>query len=59
MSLLRRYWNYLSTWRLHRATIKTLNKLTTRELNDIGIDRVAVNRLIWLDTDIKNRGDKL
>lgn len=56
MHWVRRYWNYLSTWRKHRETIKTLNKLSDRELKDIGLSRGDVDRLIWLDEDIKQRG---
>ena len=46
----------MSTWRKHRETIKTLNKLSDRELKDIGLSRGDVDRLIWLDEDIKQRG---
>ena len=56
MHWVRRYWNYLSTWRKHRETIKTLNKLSDRELKDIGLSRGDVDRLIWLDEDMKQRG---
>lgn len=56
MHWVKRYWNYLSTWRKHRETIKTLNKLSDRELKDIGLSRGDVDRLIWLDEDIKQRG---
>jgi uncharacterized protein YjiS (DUF1127 family) len=58
MTWFRRYWNYLVTWRLHRDTIKELNKLTDKELTDIGIRRGDIDRLIWLDIDKKQRGDK-
>jgi uncharacterized protein YjiS (DUF1127 family) len=58
MTWFRRYWNYLVTWRLHRDTIKELNKLTDKELTDIGIRRGNIDRLIWLDIDKKQRGDK-
>ena len=34
-----RYWKYLRTWRLHRETIKELNRLSDRELNDMGLSR--------------------
>jgi len=56
MHWVRRYWNYLSTWRKHRETIKTLNKLSDRELKDIGLSRGDIDRLIWLDEDMKQRG---
>lgn len=52
-----RYMNYLATWREHRRVIKELNQLTDRELNDIGINRGDIDRLVWLDTDKEKRGD--
>ena len=51
-----RYVNFLSTWREHRKAIKQLNQLTTRELNDIGLSRADIDRLVWLDEDKDNRG---
>jgi len=51
-----RYWNYLRTWRLHRETIKELNRLSDRELRDIGISRGDIDRLIWLNEDKTMRG---
>ena len=51
-----RYVNFLSTWREHRKAIKQLNMLTDRELNDIGINRANIDRLVWLDEDKDNRG---
>jgi len=53
-----RYWNYLATRRMHRETIKQLNKLTDKELKDIGISRGDIDRLIWLEEDktMKGRG---
>lgn len=56
MSLLRRYWNFLATWRKHRETIKVLNRLSNKELKDIGLTRGEINNLIWLDTDRIQRG---
>ena len=51
-----RYVNFLATWREHRKAIKQLNQLTTRELNDIGLSRSDIDRLVWLDEDKDNRG---
>jgi uncharacterized protein YjiS (DUF1127 family) len=51
-----RYWNYLRTWRLHRETIKELNRLSDRELKDIGMSRGDIDRLIWLEEDKTMRG---
>ena len=59
MSWIRRYWNFLATWREHRNAIKQLNQLTTRELNDIGLNRADIDRLVWLDEDKDNRGREL
>ena len=54
-----RYVNYLATWREHRKAIKQLNKLTDRELNDMGISRSDIDRLVWLgeDKDARGRGN--
>ena len=54
-----RYVNFLATWREHRNAIKQLNMLTTRELNDIGLSRSDIDRLVWLDEDKDNRGREL
>ena len=35
-----RFINYMITWQLHRDAVKHLNKLTDRELKDIGLTRV-------------------
>jgi uncharacterized protein YjiS (DUF1127 family) len=50
-----RYWKYLRTWRKHRETIKQLNQLTDKELNDIGISRTDIDRLVWLEEDLTMR----
>jgi len=59
MNILQRYWNYLKTWREHRKAIKQLNQLTDRELNDIGISRADIDRLVWLEEDktLRARGN--
>jgi len=56
MSWIRRYLKYLATWRKHREAIKLLNMLTDRELNDIGISRADIDRLVWLEEDKTMRG---
>jgi len=59
MSWFWRYVNFLATWREHRRAIKQLNMLTDRELNDIGMNRSDIDRLVWLDEDKDNRGREL
>jgi uncharacterized protein YjiS (DUF1127 family) len=58
MSWFWRYVNFLATWREHRRVIKELNLLTDRELQDIGINRSDIDRLVWLgeDKDMRGRG---
>ncbi len=56
MSWFWRYVNYLATWREHRKAIKQLNQLTNRELNDIGISRSDIDRMVWLKEDKDKRG---
>ena len=55
MNIFRRYFNYLRTWRKHRETIKALNKLSDKELEDIGIARWQIDELIWLKEDLDDR----
>jgi len=59
MNIFRRYFNFLRTWRLHRDAIKQLNKMTDRELRDIGINRYDIDRMVWLEEDknCRPRGD--
>jgi uncharacterized protein YjiS (DUF1127 family) len=59
MNIFKRYMNYLVTWRRHRDTIKQLNRLTTAELNDIGLNRGDIDRLVWLEEDKVVRGKQL
>ena len=61
MKLFNYFWrisNYLATRAEHRRTIKILNQMSDAELNDIGISRCDINRMIWLDEDktMKGRG---
>ena len=50
--------NYLITRAEHRKVIKELNRLTDAELKDIGINRCDIDRLVWLDKDKQQRGNK-
>ena len=38
-------------WSEHRAAIKILNRLSDRELKDIGINRSDIDRMVWLKED--------
>jgi uncharacterized protein YjiS (DUF1127 family) len=58
MTMFWRYVNFLATWREHRKAIKQLNQLTDHELNDIGINRADIDRLVWLKEDKDNRGQE-
>jgi uncharacterized protein YjiS (DUF1127 family) len=51
-----RYMNYLATWREHRNAIKTLNKLSDKQLKDIGLNRGDIDRMVWLKEDKTMRG---
>lgn len=57
-NLLWRYMNYLATWREHREAIKQLNRLTDKELKDIGLTRGDIDRLVWLKEDKDERGQE-
>jgi uncharacterized protein YjiS (DUF1127 family) len=54
-----RYVNFLATWREHRKAIKQLNMLTDKELNDIGLSRSDIDRMVWLKEDKDNRGREM
>jgi len=60
MSIFKRYWNYMNTWREHRRVIKELYAMDDRQLTDMGISRADIERLIWLDEDktMRKRGEK-
>ena len=58
MNWINRYYNYLKTWRKHRAVIKDLNQLTNQQLKDIGITRGDIDNLVWMPEDYKQRGSK-
>ena len=56
MNWVSRFLRYVATWRKHRNVIKELNRLTDRELQDIGISRYDIDRLVWLEEDKTVRG---
>jgi uncharacterized protein YjiS (DUF1127 family) len=51
-----RYFKYMRTWRKHRETIKQLNRLTDRDLWDMGINRWQIDELIFKEEDKQQRG---
>ena len=51
-----RFLRYSVMWSEHREAIKTLNRLSDRELKDIGLNRVDIDRMVWLDNDKQERG---
>ena len=53
-----RFIRYVIDWRRTRAVIRELNKLTDRQLRDIGLDRNDVNCLIYRTKDELQRGKK-
>ena len=57
MSIFRRYYNYLKTWRKHRELVKDLNRLTNAQLKDIGISRGEIDHLVWMEQDKQERGN--
>jgi len=56
MNWVSRFIRYVATWRKHRNVIKELNRLTDKELQDIGISRWDIDRLVWLEEDKTLRG---
>ncbi len=56
MKYLWRLVNYMMTRSEHRKTIKQLNQLSDKELNDIGINRCDIDRMVWLEEDKTMRG---
>jgi uncharacterized protein YjiS (DUF1127 family) len=53
-----RYIRYLKTWRKHRETIKQLNSLSNKTLEDIGLSRGDISHLIWLEKDKMKTGKR-
>tara|TARA_R100001377_G_scaffold55827_1_gene33129 strand:+ start:2309 stop:2509 length:201 start_codon:yes stop_codon:yes gene_type:complete len=51
-----RFMRYCVLWSEHRHAIKILNKLSDRELKDIGLSRVDIDRMVWLKEDKDNSG---
>ena len=44
------------TWQMHRDTIKHLNRLSNRDLRDIGLTRGDINNLVWMKKDFDEQG---
>ena len=51
-----RFLRYCVMWSEHRTAIKILNRLSDRELKDIGIIRSDIDRMVWLKEDKDQRG---
>jgi len=51
-----RFLRYCVMWSDHRTAVKTLNRLSDRELKDIGICRSDIDRMVWLEEDKTMRG---
>jgi|TARA_R110001592_G_scaffold54612_2_gene167024 uncharacterized protein YjiS (DUF1127 family) len=43
-------------WSEHREAIKTLNRLSDKQLKDIGLNRTDIDRMVWLKEDKDSRG---
>mgnify|MGYP001553760067 CR=1 FL=1 len=55
-NITKRFMLFVLKWREHRSIIKQLNQLTDRELDDMGINRVDIDRLVWHPEDYERRG---
>jgi uncharacterized protein YjiS (DUF1127 family) len=53
-----RYWKYMRSWRKHRETIKQLNRLSDKTLQDIGIERCRIDELIFKEEDRNKKGTR-
>jgi len=51
-----RFMRYCIMWSEHREAVKILNRLSDRELKDIGISREDIDRMVWLEEDKTMRG---
>jgi len=51
-----RFMRYCVLWSDHRKAIKILNTLSDRELKDIGLNRIDIDRMVWLEEDKQGRG---
>lgn len=49
-----RFLRYVLDWTAHRDTIKHLNHLTDKELNDIGLNRGGISDLIYRSQSSRN-----
>jgi len=55
-NILVRFMRYCIMWSEHRKAIKILNTLSDKELKDIGLNRIDIDRMVWLEEDKKGRG---
>jgi len=46
MKTIRRYWMALVVWNIRRKTSNQLNRLTDKELKDIGLNRGDIDNIV-------------
>lgn len=46
MKTIRRYWMALVVWNIRRETSNQLNRLTDKELKDIGLNRGDIDNIV-------------
>ena len=57
-TMLMRFVRYVLDWRKTRSIIRDLNRLSDRELRDIGIDRSEIGHLVYTLAQEEQRGKK-
>jgi len=57
-TMLMRFVRYVLDWRKTRSIIRDLNRLSDRELRDIGIDRSEIDHLVYTLAQEEQRGKK-
>jgi uncharacterized protein YjiS (DUF1127 family) len=53
-----RLYNYLQTWQRHRDTVLHLNRMTDKQLEDVGLKRADINDMVWFDEHKEERGPR-
>lgn len=54
--MLKKFWDYIVRMQERRAALHTLNRMSDRELKDLGITRAEINKrvMLLLDPDREN-----